>query len=143
MAFILVGATLGVVVLSVLLFWPSSPPEVAPSAGRRPVVPNAPTRVKPQPPPSSPTPVITAPAHLVIKGLPDSRVLLDFKDSGYIPAGGELALDAPCPGTGEWSVHVKVVKDGYGEYSTRALVRAGAPAVIDAEQPSNSKRHKH
>jgi len=143
MVFILVGATIGVVVLSFLLFWPAGQGEnqTRPAQTNTPSV--SPPKSKPGIAAASGRPS-TAPAKLTVKGVPESRVFLDFKDVGYVPASGELALDAPCPGTAEWSVHVKVVKDGYPEYSTRLMLQAGAPMSVVAEQPGGAKRHnKH
>jgi hypothetical protein len=142
LVFILVGATLGVAVLSVLLFLPPNPGEMF-NRGKSTVPTTAPPpKPHPQPAVQKPRPS-SGPAHLTIKGLPESRVLLDFQDIGYIQPNGELSFDAPSPGTAEWSVHVKVVKDGFGEFATRVILQADSPMSVMAEQPPLPKHHKH
>jgi hypothetical protein len=128
--FIFAGATIGVVVL-VLLLWPSGQD---PSRGA--VHPSGTTEPKQKT--TTPPPGKAGPAHLLVRGLPESRVMLDFKDIGSIPPSGEFAYDAESPGTAEWSVHLKVVKDAHGEFTTRVILKAGDSFQLQAEQPSQA-----
>ena len=131
LVFIFAGATIGVVIL-VLLLWPTGPdqPRVISRFTN-------PGNQDPKQPKNPPTPPGKAgPARLLVKGLPDSRVLLDFKDIGAIPASGEFAYAAESPGTAEWSVHLKVVKDNHADYSTRVILKAGDSLPVQADQPS-------
>jgi hypothetical protein len=129
LVFILGGASIGVAVLSALLFWPTSHGTEAPE--------------RPGPPLSnsggkSATRAV-GPALVLVKGLPDSRVMLDFKDVSAIKSNGEVLVEAPTPGTREWSVHIKVTKDGYGEFSTRILLRSGNSYTVLADQPKKKR----
>jgi serine/threonine-protein kinase len=129
--FIFAGATIGVVIL-VLLLWPSTQdPKRNPARTATP----GPTEPKP-PKPVAPSAAKAGPARLMIHGIPESRVMLDFKDIGTIPASGELAYDADSPGTSEWSVHLKVVKEEYADFATRLLLKTGDTYPVQAEQPS-------
>jgi hypothetical protein len=131
LAFILVGASIGVAVLTALLFWPAAAgpglPDHTNLAGTG-------TGTSGKPATRS-----VGPALVLVKGLPDSRVLLDFKDVSAIKANGEVLLEAPTPGTREWSVHIKVSKDGYGEFSTRILLRSGNSYTVLADQPKKKR----
>lgn len=130
MVFILGGAAIGVAVLAGLLFWPSGPVGLAgsdrpqPSTGSR---------------PQKGTKAATGPALLLVKGLPDSRVLIDFKEVAAIRPNGEVLVETPTPGTNEWSVHIKVAKDGYGEFATRMVLRSGNSYTILADQPKKRR----
>ncbi len=132
--FIFAGATIGVVIL-VLLLWPSGP-----DRPRNLIRGSQKTTVEPKPSKPAPvTPGKAAPARLMIRGIPESRVMLDFKDIGLIPAGGELAYEADSPGgTSQWSVHLKVVKDEHAEFATRLLLKAGDSYPVQADQPSQA-----
>lgn len=129
MIFILVGAGIGVAVLSALLFWPSA-------SG-----PDLPDRAVPPPVSGGGKSAARAvgPALVLVKGLPDSRVLIDFKDVSAIKANGEVLVEAPTPGTREWSAHIKVTKDGYGEFATRILLRSGNSYTVLADQPKKKR----
>ena len=129
--FIFAGATIGVVIL-VLLLWPSGPDRPRNLIRGSQKGPAEPKPNKPAPV----TPAKAAPARLMIRGIPESRVMLNFKDIGLIPASGELAYDADSPGTSEWSVHLKVVKDEHSDFATRLLLKAGDSYPVQAEQPS-------
>ena len=132
--FIFAGATIGVVFL-VLLLWPSTQ-----DPKRSPVRPATPSPTEPKPTKSTKPPAPAAgkagPARLMIHGIPESRVMLDFKDIGSIPASGELGYEADSPGTSEWSVHLKVVKEEYADFATRLILKAGDTYPVQAEQPS-------
>ncbi len=129
--FIFAGATIGVVIL-VLLLWPSTQdPKRSPVRAATPG-PSEPKQAKPP----APTAGKAGPARLVIRGLPESRVMLDFKDIGTIPASGELGYEAESPGTSEWSVHLKVVKEEYADFATRLILKAGDTSSVQAEQTS-------
>ena len=129
MVFILGGATIGVVVLSVLLFWPAASSDgdarALQGAGG---TPSKPTAAKAK-----------GPALVLIKGLPDSRVFLDFKDVAAVKPNGEVLVEAPTPGTAEWSVHIKVAKEGYGDFSTRMMLRGGNSYTVLADQPKKRR----
>ena len=79
------------------------------------------------------------PALVLIKGLPDSRVFLDFKDVAAVKPNGEVLVEAPTPGTAEWSVHIKVAKEGYGDFSTRMMLRGGNSYTVLADQPKKRR----
>lgn len=126
MVFILGGAAIGVVILSILLFWPpstSTPVTAGPSGGR--------TSLNP------PLPLVkaTAPARLTVRGVAASQVFLDFRAVGSLLPDGTLAFDAPTPGTPEWSAHIKVARPGYEDFTTRLILRTGESTAIQAEQP--------
>ena len=89
-------------VLAVLLFWPPNQADVQTRPPPRPPPTQPPKLVKPATQPTAPSrPAATGPARLTVKGIPDSRVLLEFKDIGYIQPNGELSFDVPSPGTAE------------------------------------------
>jgi len=130
MVFILGGAAIGVAVLAGLLFWPSGPVGLAGSD--RPVGNGLGKPLKG-------AKVAIGPALLLVKGLPDSRVLIDFKDVAAIKGNGEVLVETPTPGTTEWSAHIKVTKDGYGEFATRMVLRSGNSYTILADQPKKKR----
>ena len=132
MVFILGGATIGVAVLAGLLFWPTGPAGLANSG--TPLQPISGTGKVGKNPKTA-----AGPALILIKGLPDSRVLIDFKDAAAIKANGEVLVETPAPGTPEWSSHIKVTKDGYGEFSTRMLLRSGNSYTVLADQPKKRR----
>ena len=127
--FVLVGATVGVVVLLLLLFWPAPDGPVAPP-------PKAVTQPVQKPPAPAPAPKPTGPARLLVKGLAGSRVFVESSDVGVIPADGQLVYDAPYKGTSEWSVYIKVTKDDHAEWARREFVRAGGSQTVEADQPA-------
>ena len=129
LAFILVGASLGVAVLAALLFWPASQGPALPDR-------NLPTGTGRAGKTAS---LAVGPALVLVRGLPDSRVMLDFKDVGAIKSNGDVMVEAPTPGTREWSAHIKVTKDGYGEFSTRILLRSGESFTVLADQPKKKR----
>lgn len=119
--FVFAGATIGALVLALVLLWPQ--PQTQPQ------------RVQPPPPVDKGKPQPLRPARLIVRGLPDSRVMLDFKDVGFIPSSGQLDYEMPAPGSAEWSVHIKVVREDRQEFSLRTTVRAGGSFPVDADQP--------
>ena len=133
MVFILGGAAIGVAVLAGLLFWPSGPVGLA--ANDRPTSGTQSGLGKP----GKGIKAATGPALILVKGLPDSRVLIDFKEIAAVKANGEVLIEAPTPGTSEWSAHIKVTKDGYGEFATRMLLRSGNSYTVLADQPKKKR----
>jgi tRNA A-37 threonylcarbamoyl transferase component Bud32 len=122
--FVFAGATIGAVVLALVLLWPQPPgptPRVQPASNG--------DKNKPQP---------LRPARLMVRGLPDSRVMVDFRDVGFIPSSGQLEYEMAPPGSAEWSVHIKVVRDDRQEFSIRTTVRAGGSFPVEADQPPAS-----
>ena len=131
LVFIFGGATIGVLIL-VLLLWPR---------GTEPLKVKLPPRTIPQgtsdnQPTKTPAQPAKAPqARLLLRGLPDSRVLIESVDVGIIPASGEFAYDVISPsGTSEWSVYIKVVKNNYSDFATRQMLRSGGTVSLLAEQ---------
>jgi len=124
LVFIFAGAAIGVAVLALLLLWPqASGPSNTPAAT-----------------PANTTATATrprGPATLTVRGLPGSRVSVDFQEIGAIPTSGELSHELSSPtGAPEWSVSVRVMKTGFEEFVTRQTVRSGQNFTLQAGQSS-------
>ena len=124
LVFIFAGAAIGVAVLALLLLWPQAGgPGPVPAVANNPGV-SAAQRPK-------------GPARLTIRGLPGSKVSVDFVEIGTIPGGGEIQHEiSSATGAPEWSVSVRVVKTGFDEFVTRQTVRAGQNFTLQASQSS-------
>ncbi len=124
LVFIFAGAAIGVAVLALLLLWPQAgPPGPVPSVGPQNAI-SAAQRPK-------------GPARLTVRGLPGSRVSIDFVEIGTIPGGGEIQHElSSATGAPEWSVSVRVTKTGFGEFVARQTVRAGQNFTLQTSQSS-------
>ena len=124
LVFIFAGAAIGVAVLALLLLWPQAggPSNSPATPVENPVV--TPLRSR-------------GPARLTVRGLPGSRVSVDFQEIGTISASGELEHElSSATGAPEWSVSVRVSKSGFEEFVTRQTVRSGQPFTLQASQSS-------
>ena len=124
LVFIFAGAAIGVAVLALLLLWPQ---------------PNSPNNGPAQTPANTvaATQRPRGPAHLIVRGLPGSRVSVDFQEVGAISASGEVEHELTSPtGAPEWSVSVRVTKAGFEEFVTRQTVRSGQNVTLQASQSS-------
>jgi hypothetical protein len=66
---------------------------------------------------------------LTITTEPDARIYVDDVQKGRVSAGGRFTVDDVAPGA-----HVvKVVKDGYDEFTARREFAVGSPVTLDAK----------
>lgn len=126
--FIFAGAAIGVAVLALLLLWPQAADQNLPQTS------NSSPMVAQRP---------DGPARLTVRGLPGSKVFVDFVEVGTISGIGELVHELTSPtGALDWSVSVRVAKPGFEEFVIRQTVRAGQTATLQSAQAPTAATRK-